>query len=273
MFALPHLFYHLFIPLHKPDLNIRLTQAHSSALTLSLSHTHTHTRTHTDPPPPHTHINTHACRDTETQTQTHTHTRARARTHVHTHTHIRPVYPYWCEIVKCQVKKSKTPLKRVKHFNHQKYIDTNDATSLFTNTDTNHMESVFCLFLPSKSNYKPFFFLLMFSSWTDIEFLFWGWIVFKLNWLVIERIVEHRLQGSQVLLWELSAAWFSLHDKEGLCCLLQHGRLSLFAGLVYVCVCVCVCCVCVCVCVCVWKTTGSCGGYLWSIFSTHCVCV
>ena len=142
----------------------------------------------------------------------------------------------------------------------------------------------------------------MFSSWTNRELLFWSWIVFMLNRLVLERIVEHRLQRSQVL-WELSAAWFSLHDKEGLCCLLQHGRLSLCAGRV---------CVCVCVCVCVWrgggagllrrgnwltagkkvekgggggggwkqddevvglregKTTGSCSGYLWSIFSTHC---
>ena len=50
----------------------------------------------------------------------------------------RPVYPYWCERVKWQAKKSKTPLKRVKHFNHPKYIDTNDTTYLFTNTDTNH---------------------------------------------------------------------------------------------------------------------------------------
>ena len=176
------------------------------------------------------------------------------------------------------------------------------------NTDTNHMVSFYCLFLLSKSNYEPFFFLLMFSSWTDRELLFWSWIVFKLNWLVLGRIVEHRLQGSQVLLRELSAAWFSLHDEEGLCCLLQHGRLSLYAGRVGVCVCVCVC-----VCVSVggggggvvkeggggggtdrrgrrgrsggregWKqgdevvgvregkTTGSCGGYLWSIFSTHC---
>ena len=83
-------------------------------------------------------------------------------------------------------------------------------------------------------------FFLMFSSWTDRELLFWSWIVFKLNWLVLECIVEHRLQpvqGSQVLLWELSAAWFSLHDKKGLCCLLQHGRLSLCAGLVCVPVC------------------------------------
>ena len=151
----------------------------------------------------------------------------------------RPVYPYWCERVKWQVKKSKTPLKRVKHFSHQKYIDTFDATSLFMNTDTNHMESFYCLFLLSKSNYEPFFFLLIFSSWTDRELLFWSWIVFKLNRLVLGRIVEHRLQGSQVLLRELSAAWFSLHDKEGLCCLLQHGRLSLYAGRVGVCVCVC----------------------------------
>ena len=38
-----------------------------------------------------------------------------------------------------------------------------------------------------------------------------------------------------------AAAWFPLYDKEDLCCLLQHGRLSLCAGLASVCVCVCVC--------------------------------
>ena len=55
----------------------------------------------------------------------------------------RPVYPYWWERVKWQVKKSKTPLKRLKLFHDQKSIDTNKATSLFTNTniDTNHVES------------------------------------------------------------------------------------------------------------------------------------
>ena len=106
------------------------------------------------------------------------------------------------------------------------------------NTDTNHIVSFYCLFLLNKSKYEPFFFL-MFTSWTDRELLFWSWIVFKLNWLVLECIEEHRLQGSKVLLWELSAAWFSLHDKEGLCGLLQHGRLSLCAGLVCVCVSVC----------------------------------
>ena len=147
----------------------------------------------------------------------------------------------------------------------------------------------------------------MFSSWTNRELMFWSWIVFMLNRLVLEHIVEHRLQRSQVL-WELSAAWFSLHDKEGLCCLLQHGRLFLCAG--HVCVCVCVC-MCACVSeeggggvrgllrrgnwltagkkvekwgggVGVWKqddevvgvregkTTGSCSGDLWPIFSTHC---
>ena len=111
---------------------------------------------------------------------------------------------------------------------------------LFMNTDTNLKERFYCLFLPSKSNYEAFFFLLMFSSWSNRELLFWSWIVFMLNRLVLERIVEHRLQRSQVL-WELSAAWFSLHDKEGLCCLLQHGGLSLCAGRVCVCVCVCVC--------------------------------
>ena len=176
------------------------------------------------------------------------------------------------------------------------------------------------MFLPNKSKYEPFFFLLMFSSWTDRELLFWSWIVFKLNWLVLERIVEHRLQGSQVLLWELSAAWFPLHDKEGFCCLLQYSRLSLCAGLVCVCVSVCLS-VCLCLCVCggggggglgggrvvkegegggeeeltlgkkveKWgvggegwkqgdevvgvreeKTTGSWGGYMWSVFRTHC---
>ena len=88
------------------------------------------------------------------------------------------------------------------------------------------------------------FSFLRFWSWTDIELLFWSWIVFKLNWLVLVRLVEHRLQGSQGLLWELSAAWFSLLDKEGLCCLLQHGRLSLCAGL----------------CVCVWGGGG--GGWV-----------
>ena len=55
----------------------------------------------------------------------------------------RPVYPYWWERVKWQVRKSQTPLKRVKHFHDQKCIATNEATSLFTNaiTDTNHVES------------------------------------------------------------------------------------------------------------------------------------
>ena len=121
---------------------------------------------------------------------------------------------------------------------------------LFTNNDTNHKESFYCLFLLSKSNYEAFFFLLMFSSWTNRELLFWSWTVFMLNQLVLERIVEHRLQRSQVL-WELSAAWFSLHDKEGLCCLLQHGRLSLCAGRV---------CVCVYVHVCVCEKVGGGGG-------------
>ena len=91
-------------------------------------------------------------------------------------------------------------IRRSAEKSHVWYIDTFDATFLFMNTDTNHMESFYCLFLLSKSNHEPFFFLLMFSSWTDRELLFWSWIVFKLNRLVLGRIVEHRLQGSQVLL-------------------------------------------------------------------------
>ena len=118
------------------------------------------------------------------------------------------------------------------------------------NTDTNHMESFYCLFLLSKSNYEPFFFLLMFSSWTDRELLFWSWIFF---------------QAKSTCSWAHSRTQTSGKSSSPESCLLpgfpfMTRRASVVTCSMADCPSMQVVCVCVCVCVCLSVGGGGGGG-------------